>query len=281
MIRVVSILLVFLSFVQLHAQETAPLVLGEQRKIASKILHETRIINIYLPEDYQETDTSHYPVIYILDGGMEEDFIHLVGLVRFNTQPWIARFPKSIVVGIENTKRRRDFTFEVNSLDFLNEMDISPEQFKDYGGSASYISFLEQELKPSIDSIYRTSGENTVVGESLGGLLATEILLKHTELFTNYIISSPSLWWGNESLLLTAENSTLNGVNVYIGACQKKEEPRMFTDAKKLAKILKKKSASSSRIFFDYLPEELHSTVLHQAVYNAFKRFYPKTVMEK
>jgi predicted alpha/beta superfamily hydrolase len=280
MMRVVSIILIFLSYVQLRAQETVPLVLGEQRKFESKILHETRIINIYLPEDYQETDTTHYPVIYILDGGIEEDFIHLVGLVRFNTQPWIARFPRSIVVGIENTKRRRDFTFEVASLDFLKEMDVSPEQFKEHGGSASYISFLERELKPSIDSIYRTSGENTVIGESLGGLLATEILLKHTDLFSNYIISSPSLWWGNESLLETAENSTLDDVNVYIGACQKKEEPRMYRDAKKLAKLLKKKSASSCRNYFDYMPEELHSAVLHQAVYNAFKRFYPKTVME-
>lgn len=275
MIRVVSILLILFSFAQLHAQETAPLVLGEQRKIESKILHETRVINIYLPEDYQETDTSHYPVIYILDGGMEEDFIHLVGLVRFNTQPWIARFPRSIVVGIENTKRRRDFTFEVASLDFLKEMDISPEQFKEHGGSASYISFLEQELRPSIDSIYRTTGENTVIGESLGGLLATEILLKRTNLFTNYIISSPSLWWGNESLLETAKNSTLDAVNVYIGACQKKEESRMYKDAQKLAKILQKRGASSSRIYFDYMPEEIHSTVLHQAVYHAFKMFYP------
>ncbi|MCE2682677.1 MAG: hypothetical protein LW704_06930 [Cryomorphaceae bacterium] len=103
------------------AQETVTLILGEQRTIYSKFLNETRTINIYLPEDYHENDTTQYPVIYILDGGMEEDFIHLVGLVRFNTQPWIARFPRSIVVGIENTKRRRDFTFEVGSLDFLED----------------------------------------------------------------------------------------------------------------------------------------------------------------
>ncbi len=271
LIALLSLVLCF----HLKAQETVPLILGEQRIIDSKFLNEERTINIYLPEDYQENDTAHYPVIYILDGGMEEDFIHLVGLVRFNTQPWIARFPRSIVVGIENTKRRRDFTFEVASLDFLKEMDIPATQFTEYGGSASYISFLERELNPSIDSIYRTSGENTVIGESLGGLLATEILLKRTNLFTNYIISSPSLWWGNESLLETAENSTLDAVKVYIGACQKKEEPRMYKDAKKLAKILQKRSASSSRIYFDYMPEELHSTVLHQAVYHAFTLFYP------
>jgi hypothetical protein len=49
----------------------------------------------------------------------------------------------------------------------------------------------------------------------------------------------------------------------------------MYNDAKKLAKILQKKSASSSHIYYDYMPEELHSTVLHQAVYHAFKMFYP------
>ncbi len=278
--RVLLFLFSLVFCIPLVAQETVPLVLGEQRTIDSKFLNETRIINIYLPEEYQENDTAHYPIIYILDGGMEEDFIHLVGLVRFNTQPWIARFPRSIVVGIENTKRRRDFTFEVASLDFLKEMDIPQEQFIEYGGSENYISFLEHELRPSIDSMYRTSGENTLIGESLGGLLATEILLEHTELFSHYIISSPSLWWGNESLLETAQYRALNSVSVYIGACQKKEEPRMYKDAKKLAKILQKKSASSSRIYFDYMPKELHSIVLHQAVYNAFKLFYPHVILE-
>ena len=273
--RVLLFLFSLVVCIPLVAQETVHLVLGEQRTIDSKFLNEARTINIYLPEDYQENDTAHYPVIYILDGGMEEDFIHLVGLVRFNTQPWIARFPRSIVVGIENTKRRRDFTFEVASLDFLKEMDIPATQFSEYGGSEHYISFLEQELRPSIDSMYRTSGENTLIGESLGGLLATEILLEHTALFTHYIISSPSLWWGNESILDKAQLSSLKSVRIYIAACQKREEPRMYKDAKKLAKILQKKCASSSRIYFDYIPEEIHSTVLHQAVYNAFKLFYP------
>ena len=257
------------------------MVLGEQRTIDSKFLNEKRTINIYLPEDYHENDTAHYPVIYILDGGMEEDFIHLVGLVRFNTQPWIARFPRSIVVGIENTKRRRDFTFEVGSLDFLKEMNIPKEQFVEYGGSEKYISFLKHELRMNIDSLYRTSGENTVIGESLGGLLATEILLEHTELFSYYIISSPSLWWGGETLLEVAEHSSLDSVTVYIGACQKKEEPIMYNDAKKLAKILQKKSSSSSKIYFDYMPDELHSTVLHHAVFNAFRLLYPHTAMEE
>ncbi len=86
------------------------LTIGTSVQLNSTYLNETRTVKIYIPEDYSPNDTANYPVIYIPDGAMEEDFIHIAGLVRFNTQPWIARFPKSIVVGIENTNRKRNFT---------------------------------------------------------------------------------------------------------------------------------------------------------------------------
>ncbi|ULT26951.1 alpha/beta hydrolase-fold protein [Sphingobacterium sp. E70] len=43
----------------------------------SNILNEKRTINIFLPNNYQANDTVTYPVIYVLDGGMEEDFFIL------------------------------------------------------------------------------------------------------------------------------------------------------------------------------------------------------------
>lgn len=85
-----------------------PFVLGVIDEIQSSILAEKRTLNIYLPEGYQQGDTTRYPVIYLLDGSADEDFIHVVGLVQFNNFPWINRVPKSIVVGIVNTDRRRD-----------------------------------------------------------------------------------------------------------------------------------------------------------------------------
>ncbi|MET3022537.1 alpha/beta hydrolase-fold protein, partial [Flavobacterium hydatis] len=42
---------------------------------------------------------------------------------------------------------------------------------------------LEKELQPYIDKKFNTSNHKTVIGESLAGLLATEILLKHRNLF--------------------------------------------------------------------------------------------------
>lgn len=78
---------------------TKPFALGVIDSLASKVLGETRTLNIYLPEGYQANDTTKYPVVYLLDGSADEDFIHVVGLYQFNNFSWINRVPKSIVVG--------------------------------------------------------------------------------------------------------------------------------------------------------------------------------------
>lgn len=102
--------------------------------------------------------------------------------------------PESIVVGIGNVDRKRDFTYP-----FQNELDL--KEFPTSGKSEKFISFLEKELQPFIDSTYKTMEMKTIIGQSLGGLLVTKILFKKPELFNNYIIVSPSLWWDDEKLL--------------------------------------------------------------------------------
>ena len=64
--------------------KSKPFVLGVIDEIQSSELSEKRLLNIYLPEGYNEKDTIKYPVIYLLDGSADEDFIHIVGLVQFN-----------------------------------------------------------------------------------------------------------------------------------------------------------------------------------------------------
>ena len=235
---ILSLCIIYLLCTNAIAQTNAkPINIGVTEQLQSKILGEVRTINIYLPENYKQDDTATYNVIYIPDGGVEEDFIHITGIVRFNTQPWIDRFPKSIVVGIENTDRQRDFTFPVTNLDFLEKNGFKKEDIPNYGGSANYIAFLEQELQPYIEKNYRANKHRTIIGESLAGLLSTEILLKYTSLFESYIIISPSLWWGNEKLLNDVDSlqAKINKqINVYIGAPYEKESEVMFTDAKTL-----------------------------------------------
>jgi len=249
----------------------------------SNILNENRTINIFLPNNYQANDTVTYPVIYVLDGGMEEDFFHIAGIVRFDTQPWIARFPNSIVVGIEGNTRKRDFTFAVPSVDFLVKEGFQKSSFPTYGESEKYTTFLKDELLPYISKSYKVNTQRTVIGESLAGLFSAELLLKQPDRFDNYIIASPSLWWGQQELLKNTEKlletNLRKKVRVYLGVPNRDEDIRMYQDAEAFYKVIRNNKKMD--VIFDYMPEELHSTVIHQAVYNAFKRLYPKTAYSK
>ena len=259
-----------------------PFILGEIIELQSKVLNEKRTLNIYLPEGYNQNDTIKYPVIYLLDGSADEDFIHIVGLVQYNSFEWINIVPKSIVVGISTVDRRRDFTFPTT-------IETDKKTFPTAGHSDKFISFIETELQPFIETKYKTNQSKTIIGQSLGGLLETEILLKKPTLFTKYIIVSPSLWWDNGSLLnQNAEilNETFKQqTEIYIGVGKEgltpTEIPRvMEVDANLLADKMKATKSKSVKVLFDYLPQEDHSTIMHQAVLNAFKQLNLTTKQE-
>lgn len=266
----------------LELEVVKPFVLGEIVDIQSKTLDEKRSLNIYLPEGYNKSDTIKYPVIYLLDGSADEDFIHIVGLVQFNSFEWINQIPKSIVVGISSVDRRRDFTFPTT-------IQEDKRRFPTTGGSDKFISFIQNELQPFIDAKFKTTKDRTIIGQSLGGLLATEILLKRPMLFNKYIIVSPSLWWNNGSLLnqnsgIFSDNF-IQSTEIYIGVGKEGLAPTkmphvMEVEANVLADKLSQTKSKNVKIYFDYLPQENHATIMHQAVSNSFRLLYKKVPKE-
>ncbi|MFZ7113875.1 MAG: alpha/beta hydrolase [Bacteroidota bacterium] len=262
---------------QQHATETSkPFVLGSIVESQSKVLGEKRVLNVYLPEGYDQGDTIKYPVVYLLDGSADEDFIHTVGLFQFNTFSWIDRVPKSIVVGIATVDRRRDFTFP-------STIESEKKNYPTTGHSDKFISFLENELKPFINSRYKTNLSAMLIGQSLGGLLATEVLLKKPELFNKYLIISPSIWWDNGSLLnqpIQKIEQLNQRTDVYVAVGKEgltpSEQPRvMEVDANLLVEKLKGSKNNNVEIIFDYLPNEDHATISHQAIFNGLRMLYP------
>ncbi|RWX03463.1 alpha/beta hydrolase [Flavobacterium cerinum] len=273
----ITLFLLCLTSLSMLAQTASkPFVLGSIETIHSKLLGEDRVLNIYLPEEYNST--AKYPVIYLLDGSANEDFIHVVGLVQYNTFAWIDRVPKSIVVGIANINRKRDFT---SPSDRESDKKLVPPG----GGSAKFISFLEKELQPYIENKYKTDGHKMIIGQSLGGLLATEILFTKPQLFDKYVIISPSLWWRDGYLLkdnpvILQKNYNVT-TDVYIGVGKEgsidgSKNHIMEEDAKLLFDKIKQGKSKNVKVFFDYLPEEDHATVTHPALFNAFRTLYPK-----
>jgi predicted alpha/beta superfamily hydrolase len=254
-----------------------PFVLGVIDELQPGIMPEKRVLNIYLPEGYNQNDTIKYPVVYLLDGSADEDFIHVAGLYQFNSFSWINRVPKSIIVGIANVDRKRDFTFPTH-------VPADKDKNKTSGKSGNFISFLEKELKPFIEKKYKADSTSTIIGQSLGGLLATEILFTRPSLFSKYIIISPSLWWDNGSLLNYNSEPLRENFNhkidVYIGVGKEGltpgDQPRvMEVDANLLAEKLKGLNSRLVTTHFDYLPQENHATIAHQAIFDALRLLYP------
>ncbi|AKK73065.1 esterase [Chryseobacterium gallinarum] len=261
-----SILFAFQSMVFAQIGNVKSLNIGEIRTIRSKTLNEERTLNIYLPQGFDKTKS--YPVIYLLDGSMNEDFIHITGLVQFFNLMY--SMPETIVVGIANVDRKRDFTFHTDLKDLQKNYPTT-------GHSDKFITFLEKELKPYIASQFKT-GDEYLFGQSLGGLLATEILLKKPEMFNNYFIISPSLWWDNESLLkqagqlLSKSQDTKKFVYVSVG---KGEPPVMIKDAEALYDVLIKTGKKNWTIEYKMMETDNHATILHRSLYEGLMKMFP------
>lgn len=246
------------------AMAQTPFAIGEVRQLHSQVLGEERTLNIALPQGYHPDSAARYPVIYLLDGGADEDFIHVAGAVQFAAFEWIAWQRPSIVVGIVNVDRKRDLTFPTT-------IARDKEQFPTTGGSAAFMRFIGEEVIPFVEANYRTNADRMLVGQSLGGLFAAEVLIKRPELFNRYLIVSPSIWWDDGSLLKAPAaflgDPAKAPEEVYIAVG--KEGKRMEGDAKRLYALVKK--SVKIRSGFGFLPRYDHANILHQAVLDGFR----------
>jgi predicted alpha/beta superfamily hydrolase len=154
--------------------------------IASRALGEIRRVNVHMPPGYRASSTARFPTLYMPDGGLDEDFPHVVHTV--DSLITLGRIRPVIIVGIPNTERRRDLTGPTR---VATDSAIAPH----VGGSAAFRRFIRDELIPNIESRYRTTAERTIVGESLAGLFVVETFLIDPRLFQHYVALDPSLWW--------------------------------------------------------------------------------------
>ena len=178
-----------------------PIVIGTSYVIPSALLGDRRRLNVYLPEHYDDPKRT-FPVVYLLDGGLTEDFHHITGLARINAAYGAGQ--EVIVVGIEGVDRRHDLTSPSATAADRRLLPTS-------GGAAAYRRFLREEVRPFIAAHFRTGGRAALMGESLAGLFVAETLLKAPADFDDYVIVSPSLWWDRGALVDGAADDLRRG----------------------------------------------------------------------
>jgi predicted alpha/beta superfamily hydrolase len=255
-----------ISLLAAPASAPAPLVIGETFTLKSKVLNETRRINVYLPTGYASSPATRLPVLYMPDGGLGEDFLHVAGLVQVSVGNGTMR--PFILVGIENTERRRDLT---GPTEVAEDRKIAPR----VGGSARFRAFLRDELMPEVEKRYRTTKERAIVGESLAGLFVVETLMLEPELFDTYIAFDPSIWWNDQSLVKGAPAWLRDHPNLartlYIA---NSSEERVEGVAERLASILREHAPPGLHWQFVPMAFEKHSTIYHPAALAAFRALF-------
>jgi predicted alpha/beta superfamily hydrolase len=241
---------------------STPIALGETFRLSSVVLGEQRVVNVHLPPDYARGDM-RFPVLFALDGGMQEDFPHIAGIVDVSIRNQVIR--PVIVVGIENTERRRDL---VSATSVAEERKIAPHA----GGADRFRRFLREELEPEIAKRYRVSAESAVVGESLAGLFVLETLLQDPELFDAYIAIDPSVWWNGGALVKSAPERfarwSAKPKRLFVATADAKE---MQEGVGALMAALRDFKPVGLTATYEPFPAEHHSTIFPVAEVRAYR----------
>jgi hypothetical protein len=241
----------------LSAQEMAPdpVPQHDTLMLPSQVLGESRRINVHTPASYSASDSARFPVLYMPDGGLDEDFPHVVNTV--DSLIALGAIRPMIVVGVPNTERRRDLTGPTR---VKTDSAIAPH----VGGSAAFRRFWHDELAPVVDARYRTTSERAIVGESLAGLFVVETFLREPAIFDHYIAFDPSLWWNHGALVdsataLLAEqrSSSTQHRTLYIAASR----DDIGNQTARLASMLRAAAPRTLEWKFEPRPNLTHGTI--------------------
>ena len=171
------------------------------RAFPSKILRNRRDILVYLPPNYRRFSRQRYPVLYLHDGQNVFDAATSFAGVEWGVDETAERLIRKkliepiIVVAIENVGEDRVHEYAPTR----GVIDPKAKRKKRSRGLArQYGEFLISEVKPFVDSRYRTKpdGEFTGLGgSSLAGLATLAIGILFPDVFRRLMVMSPSIWW--------------------------------------------------------------------------------------
>ena len=247
-------------------EQAQPVSIGLSHTLTSSVLSQTRRINVYLPPGYAEGQ-ARYPVLYLLDGGIREDFLHIAGIASLAAD--FRNIREFILVGIEGIDRYHDLTFP-------SSVETDRQRLPSSGGSALFRTFLATEVKPFIERRYRVTGEAALMGESAAGLFVTETLLRQPDIFTGYIAVSPMLWWDGGSLSRQADSLLRKPFpparRLYLTIADEGGPMREGVD--RLVEALKAQAPKDLDWTFVPMEQETHGTTFHPAALNAIRRLF-------
>ena len=262
------------------AQSQPDFTLGFADSVKSTVLNEQRPLLIYTPyanKKIKPSTKETYPILYVLDG--ENHFRSVAAIVELLGNSGVC--PPMIVVGIPNTNRTRDLT--------PTAVEDNNDGVKNSGGGEKFISFLEKELMPYIESSYPTAPYKILMGHSLGGLMVMHTLVHHKDLFNAYIPIDAAIWWTdhkilneaklvfekdnyqNKTLFLAIANRMEKGIDTTAVQSDASEKTELIRYNLELIHHIKQLPKNGLRFKYRYYEDESHGTVAFIAAYDALR----------
>lgn len=172
-------------------------------------------MKVALPDNYNLSQK--YATIYVLDGDDNFNF------VAQNCKEISSNYSTSNVLVVSIGYGRDRAT------------DYTPTKAAEgEGGAPQFMEFIQKELIPKMEADYNADTlrkSRVILGHSFGGLFASYAFANNNEVFGNYIILSPSIWYDNEVILgMEQENRTVSNSNqqlVFMGLGEMENEGRM------------------------------------------------------
>lgn len=245
---------------------------------------QSRTYHIFVSTPAQSPPASGYPVIFVLDANSV--FGTMTETIRAQSRiPERTGVHPAIVVGIGyetedpfHPNRHYDFTLPVPRA----ELPAHPKggEWPEQGGAAAFLSFIEDELKPMIASLYPVDPDRqSLFGHSLGGLFVLNAFLTSPGSFHTYIAGSPSIHWNEKALLEKAQgvSDRINDRNRSIGLLlamgeQERHHPsKAYEKTEALTARLSALAHPRLTVAFKSFPEESHISVLPVLISHAVR----------
>lgn len=147
--------------------------------------------------------TKKYPLVLVTDA---EYAFPLVRSIRKRLGAGGQNIQDFLLVGLSYSKgdsavvsRNRDYTpIDVLAKGFADGNNYGGTR---YGEGAAYSRYVVDVVMPYLHAKWPIDRTRTVfVGHSFGALLGSQILLQAPTTFTDYVLSSPSFWYGDREM---------------------------------------------------------------------------------
>lgn len=262
-----------------EVSELTPINFGQRFTFYSKILDETRTVNLYLPEHYYESSKDHtYPIVFLNDGHGDQFFLTTAGIVRHLSS--VDRIPEAIVVSFHDADGYAPNVYNNGmwgSQEML-EFDADPDLF---------IKHLTEEFFPYLAANFRAANYKLIVGVSGSAIFPMHTFAKAPGLFDGHFILASAdvigMGYAPGQTFIDAfeqslrDNPDLKG-NLYFGVAD--GDLTWQDDYVKNVEALKERiqpfESNSFRMKVDVISNEDHYASYMKALLAGFELVFPK-----